>query len=326
MLRYGILGFGLHAEKRLMFGFTLTERSQPVAFWRNNPAKSAQTAQRYRLHSHASPEELCADPQVDAVFVTSPDALHLEHVKLALAAGKPVLCEKPMGMNAAECEQMITAATQAGKLLGVAHVFRFEESVLRTRELVESGRLGRILSARCEFVYPGTNSARMWITDASLACGGPVADVGVHCFDALRFVLQDEVADVNARLQSDELSGSVEANADIALQFAKGTLANVFVTTRAPYRTFLELIGTEASVEVRNCFSVEHPIEINVVQDGKVTERISCQNSRAYALQFDAFADAVTNGVPFACTAEDGLANQRIIDSVYGRAAVASRR
>jgi predicted dehydrogenase len=319
MLRYGILGFGLHAEKRLMFGFSLSERSKPVAFWRNNPAKSEQTAQRYRLRSHGSPEELCADPQVDAVFVTSPDAMHLEHVKMALDARKPVLCEKPMGMNAAECEQMIAAARYSGKLLGVAHVFRFEESVIRVRELVESGRLGRILSARCEFIYPGANSARTWITDANLACGGPVADVGVHCFDALRFVLQDEVVDVRAKLQADEHSGSVEANADVSLQFAKGTLANVFVTTRAPYRTFLELIGTQASVEVRNCFSVEHPIEIKIIEEAKVTDRIPCQNSRAYALQFDAFSDAITHEMPFPCTAEDGLANQRIIDAVYGR-------
>jgi len=220
MVRYGILGFGLHAVRRLMPGFAQAQRSTVTGLWRRDPQKAREALQQYNqfpLRAYDSPEALCTSGEVDAVFVASPDALHLQHVMMAIEHHKPVLCEKPMGMNSAECERMVEAAERAGVLLGVAQNFRFERSVSRLREIVGSGSVGRPLLARSEFHYFMRHHARTWLRDPTLACGGPVGDVAVHCIDALRYILQDEPRRVSVVGRSDERSGNVESAAIVTL-------------------------------------------------------------------------------------------------------------
>ena len=193
MIRFGIAGFGLHAVRRLMPGFALAQNCKVVGLSRRDANKAREAAAQYGIpHVFASTKELSRCPEVDAVLVTTPNACHLQDVLTAVAERKPVLCEKPMGMNADECRQMVEAARNAGVLLGVAQVFRFEDTTARFRERIAAGDIGRPVFARVEFSYPGAGQARTWLYDRSLAGGGPISDVGVHCIDALRYILQDE--------------------------------------------------------------------------------------------------------------------------------------
>ncbi len=320
MVRYGILGFGLHAVKRLMPGFENATNSTVSALWRRDPEKARAALGEYgsyRLRAYDTPESLCASPDVDAVFVVSPDALHLEHVLLAIKHRKPVLCEKPMGMNARECEQMIEAADRAGVPLGVAHVFRFEESVNRIRDAVTSGRIGQPILAQSEFHYPARNSARTWITDAALACGGPVGDVAVHCIDALRYILQDEVRAVYARAIYDEVSGDVEAAAALILEFSKGTIGNVTVSTRAEYRTPMSIIGENGAMTADNALTVDFPVRLYSKSHGSDAHLEEVSNADAYARQVDAFAATVERGAEFSASGIEGLRNQLVLDAAY---------
>src|SRR6202021_3613701 len=101
MIRYGLLGFGHHCEKRLVPSFPGAKRSVLAGIWRRDLAKAERNARQYSIqHVFGTAEQLCASPLVDAVFVTSPDARHLPDVLLALAPGKAVLCEQPLGINA----------------------------------------------------------------------------------------------------------------------------------------------------------------------------------------------------------------------------------
>jgi len=236
VIRYGILGFGLHAVRRLMPGFSQAKRCTVTGLWRRDQRKAQEVLNQYSqfpLRAYDSPEALCSSPDVDAIFVASPDALHLQHVLMALEHRKPVLCEKPMAMNSAECERMLAAAERARVPLGVAQNFRFEPSVNRIREIVAAGTIGKALLARSEFHYYMRQHPRTWITDPGLACGGPVGDVAVHCIDALRYILQDEVTAVFARALHDKDSGAVESAATLLLEFRNGTIADVTVSTRA---------------------------------------------------------------------------------------------
>ncbi|MGC2197299.1 MAG: Gfo/Idh/MocA family oxidoreductase, partial [Terriglobales bacterium] len=127
MVRFGIVGFGLHAVRRLMPGFALARNCRVTALSRRDIAQARDSAAEYQIPlAFGSIADLCRSPEVDAVLVTTPNALHFPDVMMAIAHGKPVLCEKPMGMNAAECRQMVEAARSAQVLLGVAQVFRFE--------------------------------------------------------------------------------------------------------------------------------------------------------------------------------------------------------
>jgi predicted dehydrogenase len=318
MIRFGILGFGLHAVRRLMPGFALAQGCRVSALSRPDLGKARASAADYKIPlAFNSPEELCRSSEVDAIFVATPNACHLRDVLLAIEHGKPVLCEKPMGMNAGECRQMVEAARAADVLLGVAQVFRFEDSTARLRHRVASGQIGRPVFARSEFSYPGRNHVRAWLTDAAIAGGGPIADVGVHCIDALRYILDDEVIRVTARAVSDSDSREVEAAALVGLEFRRGTLGSVAVSIRAEYRTPLEIVGETGVLRADDGLNVERPISLQLRKGGSVVETELVSNQYAYARQVDMFAAAIEGLAPFPVPGEEGWQNQEILDAAY---------
>ena len=318
MIRFGIAGFGLHAVRRLMPGFGLAQNCKVVALSRRDSAKAREAAAQYGIpHVFSTTEDLSHCPEVDAVLVTTPNVCHLQDVLTAVAAGKPVLCEKPMGMNADECRQMVEAARRAGVLLGVAQVFRFEESTARFRERVAAGDIGRPIFARSEFCYPGVGHPRSWLSNRAISGGGPIADVGVHCMDALRHILQDEPRRLTAVGRSDEHSGDVEATAVLTLEFQRGTVATVTVSTRAQYRTPLEIVGDAGALRADDALNVERPVKLELWRDGKLTAEETVSNRLAYANQVDAFAAAVEGREAFPVIGEEGWQNQILLDAAY---------
>jgi predicted dehydrogenase len=317
MIRFGIAGFGLHAVRRLMPGFALSKKCRVTALSRRDVGMAKQSAAEYKIPLvFDSVDELSRSSEVDAVLVTTPNSRHLPDVMAAIQAGKHVLCEKPMAMNAHECRQMVEAARQRHIILGVAQIFRFDESVNRIRELVSIGAIGKPVFARSEFSFlAGAAHPRKWLYDASLAGAGPIFDIGVHCIDTLRYILRDEVVRVNASATRDERSGTVESAAALTLEFSRGTLGTVLVSYRAEYRTPLELIGDAGVIRADDALNVEHPIEIQVRKnDGTVTSE-PAHNKLAYGLQVDAFADAIEGKAQFPAPGEEGWQNQEILDA-----------
>jgi predicted dehydrogenase len=317
MIRFGIAGFGLHAVKRLMPGFALSKNCRVTALSRRNLSDAKQSAAQYRIpYAFDSIAELSRSPEVDAVLVTTPNACHLDDVLAAIGAGKPVLCEKPMAMNAAQCRQMVEAARERQVLLGVAHVFRFTESVRKIRDLVSAGKIGEAVFARSEFSFlADARHPRKWLHDAAIAGAGPIFDIGVHCIDTLRCILQDEVVRVHTSAIRDAASGDVESAAVLTLEFARGTLGTVLVSFRAEYRTPLELVGHDAMLRADDAVNVEHPIAIHLHRGGAVSETYKASNHEAYALQVDAFADAIEGKAKFPVPGEEGWQNQEVLDA-----------
>lgn len=316
MVRFGIAGFGLHAVRRLMPGFALARSCRVTALSRRDMAKAKAASAEYKIPLvFSSTADLCRSPEVDAVLVTTPNSLHLSDVLTAVDAGKPVLCEKPMGMNAAECKQMVEAARASKVLLGVAHIFRFEDSTAHLKERIASGQIGRPIFARSEFSYPGKNHARTWLNDAKVAGSGPIGDVGVHCIDTLRYILRDEVVRVSARGMWDAVSGEVEAAAVLSLEFSRGTLGSVLVSTRADYRTPIEFVGEDGVLRADDGLTVDRPITLNLRRNGSIVESEVISNQYAYARQVDMFAAAVRGEAAFPVPGEEGWQNQEVLDA-----------
>jgi 1,5-anhydro-D-fructose reductase (1,5-anhydro-D-mannitol-forming) len=302
----------------LMPGFGLARNSTVSALYRRNILDARVSAAQYEIgHAFDSAAELCRCPDVDAVLVSTPNCFHLEHVLLAIKAGKPILCEKPMGMNGRECRKMVESAASTKILLGVAHVFRFNRSIEKMRERIRAGQVGRPIFVRSEFSFLARNHARKWLTDSRIAGGGPIADVGVHCIDALRWTLDDEIVKVAAISTSDQESKDVESAAVLSVEFAHGTLGSVQVSTRAPYRTPLEIIGETGWLRGIDAFSVETPVELELQRAGHGIERESVSNADAYARQVDAFSAAVEGKMLFPASGEDGWQNQEVLDAAY---------
>ena len=315
--RFAILGFGHHATRRLVPAFARSSHAELVGLWRRNPEAAAKDAASHNLKSFTSREALCASPDVDVVFITSPDAMHLDDATLAFAHGKPVLCEKPVAMNAGQAAAMQQAADAAGVLFGVGQNFRFNHSLEYLRQQIAAGRIGTPQLAHAQYAYPGNLAPRKWITDPTLACGGPIADVGVHCIDALRFILSEDVKSISVLASRDDRSGEVEAIATMQLAMRSGLFANVTATARAPYRTLLEVVGTEGVFIAENGLTVDRPVDITFRKAGELIETHTVSNDDGYVRMLDAFAAALNGGPAFSPTGADAVINQRILDAAF---------
>jgi 1,5-anhydro-D-fructose reductase (1,5-anhydro-D-mannitol-forming) len=317
-VRFAILGFGLHAVRRLLPAFTKCEEATLVGLWRRDQAAAASDCATHNIeHCFPTREALCASPEVDVVFITSPDAMHRDDVLLALRHGKAVLCEKPLSMNTAEAEEMANAAKAAGLLFGVGQNFRFNHSLDWMREQVAAGQIGQPQIAHAQYAYPAKTSSRKWITDPTLACGGPIADVGVHCIDALRYVLGEDVVSVSTLARRDDTSGQVDAIASLQLEMTGGTYANVTASARAPYRTLIEIMGSDGTLVAENGLTVDRPVQLELRRAGELVETVTLENGDGYKRMLDSFARAFRGVETFAASGEDGVENMRALDAAY---------
>jgi predicted dehydrogenase len=319
MIRYGILGFGHHAAKRIVPAFAASRESRLVGLWRRDLAKAQATARDFTIeHAFETAEALCSSSEIDAVFVASPDSLHLNDVLLALEHGRPVLCEKPLAMSAAEVETMLAAQAKAGVAFGVAQNMRYNTSTQLMKDWIAESRIGKPVLAHSQFCYAAERSPRQWIYDPTLALGGPIGDVAIHCIDALRFLLGgDTVAEVSTLAHTDAGSGAVESHAVVALDFSSGAMGSVTVTTRGEYRSLIEITGEHGVLVCENGMTVDHEVELVRYRKGEVAERIKVSNGDAYTKMLDSFSTEIEGKGKYLATGSDGLHNQRILDAAY---------
>ncbi len=325
--RYGILGFGHHAAKRLVPSFRLAQLARLEGLYRRDLAKAADNARDSSIpRVFETAEALCSSADIDVIFVVSPDALHLEHVLLALSHGKPVLCEKPLAMNAAEVKHMLAAAEKAGVLLGVAQNMRYNESLQRMRSWITKGRVGAPQLAHAQFAYDSARSPRTWINDPTLARGGPIGDVGIHCLDALCFVLgqpASSIVAVTTLAHRDAGSGAVESHALLALEYASGAMGTVTVTTRAAYRSLVEVTGATGVLTCENAMTIDNPVHLVHYRGSQIVSDEVLSNADAFANMLDSFAAAATGPAgselrrSYLAPATEGLANQHVLDAAY---------
>ncbi|WP_158942281.1 Gfo/Idh/MocA family protein [Granulicella sp. S190] len=315
-VRYAILGFGHHAVRRLLPGFARCEYSTLSGMWRRDHAAALANCAEYKIpHCFATREELCSSSDVDVVLITSPDAMHRDDALLAFKHGKAVLCEKPLAMSAEEAEEINDAANAAGLLFGVAQNFRYNRGLEWMRDQIAAGRIGNPQLAHAQYCYPATNSARKWITDASLAYGGPIGDVGVHCIDALRFVLDEDVVSVSTLARKDTSSGAVEAMASLQMEMTGEIFADVTTSARAQYRSLVEVVGSEGALIAEGGLTVDRPVKIVVTRAGEVVETLTLDNGDGYTRMLDSFAATLRDGGVFAATGDDGVHNMRVLDA-----------
>src|SRR6185437_2533115 len=317
-VQFAILGFGHHAVRRLLPAFVKCEDATLVGMWRRDQKAAAENCATHNIqHCFPTREALCASPEVDVVFITSPDAMHRDDTLLALRHGKAVLCEKPLSMNTAEAEEMSAAAKAAGMLFGVGQNFRFNHSLEWMREQVAAGHIGQPQIAHAQYAYPAGKAPRKWIADPALACGGPIADVGVHCIDSLRYVLGEDVVSISTLARRDDTSGKVEAVASLQLEMTGGVYANVTASARAPYRTMIEITGSDGVLVAENGLTVDRPVQLQVRRAGELVETVTLENGDGYTRMLDSFARAVRGAETFAASGEDGVRNMRALDAAY---------
>ncbi|HTX19379.1 MAG TPA: Gfo/Idh/MocA family oxidoreductase [Bacteroidota bacterium] len=318
---YGIIGFGSFAERAVAPAIAASRNSRLVAIQKRSLATAEEKAREHSIpYAFDSAQELVRHPEVDAVYIASANACHCEETLVAAKAGKHVLVEKPMATDAAECRRMIAACKRHGVKLMVGHMLRFSPLIFRMRNIVRSGMIGDIVTARSEFVYDGRLSQRQWLLKRKLAGGGPVFDIGVHGLDTLRFVLDDEVVSTKSDLLPHPTANSTEQKANLLLRFSRGVLATMSCSFVAPFRrTFLEFVGTNGIISAFSFTQNNATVYLNITmgKEGKAeptrTEEVVVPN--LYIEQISSFSDNILENTETLIGGEVGLKNQIVLDA-----------
>ncbi|MBI4428626.1 MAG: Gfo/Idh/MocA family oxidoreductase [Ignavibacteriales bacterium] len=319
-IRYGIIGFGNFAEKTIAPAIRASANSELVAIQKRSLQAAQERASQYRVPlAFDSVKKLVDHPDVDAVFIVSANSAHCLETIAAAKAGKHVLVEKPMAMNVKECELMISACRENDVRLMVGHMVRLSPLVVRMKEIVHSGRIGNIAAIKTEFIYNARISQRSWVFDQKLAGGGPLFDIGVHCLDTMRFILDDEIVSVKSWLAPLPTSTRTESTAAVVLGFSKGTSGSLFCSYSSPIRrSFIEIVGTEGILSAVDFTRSSLTIPLNFIQlsnteeGARSVEQITVPN--LYVEEVSTFSDCLLNGSPPIIPGNVGLVNQRILD------------
>jgi predicted dehydrogenase len=323
-LRYGIIGFGRFAERAIAPAIRNAKNSALVGVQKRSAGEA-----RLRADASGVPmafgtvQELVEHPDIDAVFIVSANVGHCPETIAAAEAGKHVIVEKPMAMNAAEARKMIEACDRNNVRLMVGHMVRLSPAVRRIRQLIEAGRIGEVKSIRAEFIYDARLSHRAWLLDRAVAGGGPVFDVGVHCLDTIRYVLGDEAVDVRAAVSPLPTALATEETAAIALRFSRGVIGSILCSYTTPLRrAILEVIGTAGIITLPDFTSNNTLARVSITK-GKAdrpftttVEEVEIPN--LYVTEVEMFTSWVFGGPAAEINGVNGLMNMEVLDRVLG--------
>ncbi len=249
-VRWGIIGAGDVAEHKSGPPLYRTPGSELIAVMRRDADKASAFARRHGARRwYTDARELVADPEVNAVYVASPHDLHLEHVRLAARAGKPVLCEKPLGRSAVEAQAIVDVCSRHHVSLTVAYYRRFWYITRAIQRLLNEGAIGEIVQARAHVADNSLlDPSRTWNRSLAKSGGGALANTGSHWIDLLRFFLGD-FADAMGYAVPDLTGDEVDRIMGAQLRTKSGVLVSVMVNVQSPLPlNDLELIGTEGRI------------------------------------------------------------------------------
>ena len=275
-----------------------------------DPARAEEFAGTFKANAYADYAGLLDDADIDAVYIALTNDRHLPWVLRALEAGKHVLCEKPLAMNAGEVEQMIEAEAASGRLVAEAFAYRFNRQIVRLTEILASGELGRIVSAQVTFGNTMDPSDFRW--HASLG-GGALYDIGCYCTDLLRLIAGAEPTAVAA---FQRMQGDVDATFAAALTFPAGIQGQFNCSFASARRQNLAVLGTDAMLTIDWPFA---PRELAVAL--RVNDRLETFGpSEPYRDMVAHFADAAMGLVRPWYPSRTSLAQAQSMDALFASA------
>lgn len=328
MIRIGILGCGKIAQVRHIPEYADNANVELYGFYNPTIKRAQDMAEKYGGKVYETAEELIADPNIDAVSVCSANYSHAELTIKALKAGKHVLCEKPMATNLAECEAMVAAAKESGKLLMIGQNQRLTAAHMMARKMIREGVIGKIISFRTAFGHGGPETWAIkpgkdtWFFDKSKAAMGVMADLGIHKTDLIQFLLDQRVVATTAMLctldkrgADDELIG-VDDNAICIYKMSGGALGTMTAswTYYAAEDNSTVIYGSEGEIRIYD--DPAHSIVLKK-KSGEVehfdVEQIQTNDNQTKSGIIDSWVDCIINNTEPEINGESVLSAMRAV-------------
>jgi predicted dehydrogenase len=318
-VKWGVLGASGHFRKKVALPALAAAGVELYALASRDEERARRTAEALGIErSYGSYEELLADGNVEAVYIPLPNHLHLEWIEKAADAGKHVLCEKPLGLDAGQVERAIAHCDKRGVLLMEAFMYRFHPQWRYARDLVRTGNIGAIRAVQSTFFYNNPDPTN--IRNIYDAGGGALYDIGCYAVSTARFLTGGEPERVVSAVErhpdweTDTLTSAILDFGGVHATFTVGTLtfADQHVTA----------LGSGGAVSVEIPFNTYPDVPVHVeVRDSIGRRRVAFEPFDHYGGELEAFSRAVRDGAQSPPTPPaDALANQRVLDALFASA------
>jgi predicted dehydrogenase len=319
-VQWGVLGAASIALRRVIPAMQKSDWSEIAAIASRERGKAEDAARTLGIpKTYGSYEELLADPEIEAIYNPLPNSLHVPWSIRAAQAGKHVLCEKPLGMNAAEARGLIAARDRAGVKIGEAFMVRTHPRWLRTRELIRGGRIGQLRLVSGFFSYFNRDPKN--IRNVPEYGGGALLDIGCYPITISRFIFGEEPSRVMGLVERDPVMKADRLTSAI-LEFPTGQC--VFTcSTQLVYHQRMQFLGTQGRIGIERPFnpSTEEPTHILFDDGGDPsgagTAIETIETCDQFTIQGDLCSKAIREGGEVPVPLEDAMHNMAVIDAVF---------
>ncbi len=319
-VRWGVLGAARIATKKVIPGMQKGEWCEVAAIASRDLQKAKAAASELGIpKAYGSYEELLLDPEIEAVYNPLPNQLHVPWTIRAAEAGKHVLCEKPLSLNAQEARTLLAVRERTGVKMGEAFMVRTHPQWLRTREIIESGRIGKLRTVMGFFSY--FNRDRANIRNVFEWGGGGLMDIGCYPITTSRFIFREEPGRVMGLIERDP-EWRIDRLASAILDFPSGQCVFTCSTQLVPYQR-MQFFGTEGRVEVEIPFNAPHDRPCRILIDdgsdlsGGSIKTESLATCDQYAVQGDEFSRAIRGERDVPVSVENAIQNMAVIDAIF---------
>jgi predicted dehydrogenase len=322
-IRWGVLGVAGIAVRRVIPGMRLSKECEVTAIASRDLSHAQEAAKELGIaRAYGSYEDLLRDPEIDVIYNPLPNHLHVPWTIQAAEAGKHVLCEKPLSLNAAEAEKLIAVRERTGVKIGEAFMVRTTPQWTRLHEIVQSGEIGDLRAVSGFFSYNNADPAN--IRNIPAYGGGGIMDIGCYPVFTSRFVSGQEPRRVIALLERDPQMGT-DRLASAILDYPFGQCVFLCSTQISPHQ-FMKFIGTKGRVELEIPFNTlgDRPMRV-IVDDGRdligTGQRVEELGPfDQYAIQGDEFSKAVRGEREVPVPLEMAIGNMKVIDALFASA------
>jgi predicted dehydrogenase len=314
-LGVALVGLGKYSTEQLAPALKITQHCYLAGIVTGSPGKAAQWKRAHGLstmhvYNYDNFDEIADNSNIDIVYVALPNFMHAEYVVRAAKAGKHVICEKPLGLNQQECQQMIEACARAGTSLSVGYRLHFEPHHRELMRLARESDYGQIASFRSAH---GSEGVEGWRIEKSMAGGGPLMDLGIYCVQAACYCTPHEPIAVRAQEMPKKHPDkfiNIEEGVVFQLEFPDGLVAQ-------GETSYSEEIDELCVVYARGWAKLEPAFDYGGLDGSSSSIPLQFKPVNQQALQLDAIAAAIKQGLPSPVPGEMGKRDLAILEAIY---------
>lgn len=334
-LKWGVIAAGGIADRRMIPAMIKTPESELIAVMDADGNTAKRVADKYDVpHYYDNVDDLLANNEIEAVYIASPVFCHKEQAIKAADAGKHILLEKPIAMNASDAEEVVEYCKKKNVRLAAGFMMRFATLHQRIKQMLDEGHIGQLVYVYAHFScwYPDMEGA--WRQYKALSGGGALMDMGLHLIDLTQYISGSRIKEVAAMNETIKFSYEVEDSSSLLARFDNGMVGSLNANFNIPdsaARWQISFFGTKGRIIGDTTIGQEDGGKLLVIRENSDMGYVAQQDASTakeevikgskygdlYQFELKSFTDSVLNNKPLVCDGEQAVYSQKVTDAAY---------